>query len=458
MQIDTEDQNKNSQQGENQFFDELEPDETPLEIPAEKRTIYFRAPTRLVKDAYEDYKTGDLDVRPPFQRGFVWDKRMASRMIESALLGVPLPTIYTAELEDRRQIVIDGQQRLLSFFSFVDGSFPKDGKPFKLRRLEVIKELNGKLFKDLGREVQRAIQNYSLPFIVITKDSNPDVKFEIFERLNTGSKALNDQELRNCIFRGKYNDFLIELADDTEFQSVLNSPKLKERMLDRELILRFFAYYHSTYLNYASPMKQFLNNELKGHLDLSDQEAAKLKSIFRKSVSLTKSVFGDHAFRRFVPGDINDPNGEWELRKINKGLFDIVMWGFSQYDSRQIMSNIEIIQEELMWLMTHDEKFLDTIRVSTDKLENVQYRFDTWRSHLKELIGYPETEPRCYSRAFKSQLYETNPTCSLCNQHISVLDDAEVDHIDFYWRGGKTIPSNARLTHRFCNHSRGGRD
>ena len=441
-----------------ELFDEEEPDETPLEIPAERRKIYFKTPTKQIKHVYTDYKRGDLDVRPAFQRGFVWDIKKASRLIESILLGVPIPVIYTAEIEDGTEIVIDGQQRLLSIFSFLDGTFPKNNKPFKLKGLGVLKELNNKTFKELDKPIQKVIENYSLPFIIITKDSDSDVKFEIFERLNTGSVKLNDQELRNCIYRGKYNDLLKELSEDDIYQQILNSPKLKDRMLDRELILRFFAFYHNTHLKYKPPMKQFLNKDMEKFRNLSDDEARELRAVFRKTVDLVRTVFGDKAFRRFIPGDDKDPNGYWETRKLNKGLFDVIMWSFSNYEKHQIVPHADAIREELLWLMTHDQRFIDSIRVSTDSLENTQYRFDTWRESLKNIVGYPSSEPRTFKWEYKKQLYDTNPVCAICDQKIQTIDDAEVDHIDFYWRGGKTIPSNARLVHRFCNRKRGGRD
>ena len=189
-------------------------------------------------------------------------------MVESILLNVPFPSIYTSQEEDSSEIVIDGQQRLISLFSFMDEKFPNDQNKFKLHGLQVLKELNNKSFKELDRNLQKAFEKYGIQTIVITKDSDIDVKFEIFERLNTGSVKLNDQELRNCIYRGKYNDFIKELSNVEDFQFVLNSPLLSERMLDCELISRFFAFLNNTYLNYKPPMKQFLNNEIRLNRDL----------------------------------------------------------------------------------------------------------------------------------------------------------------------------------------------
>jgi 5-methylcytosine-specific restriction endonuclease McrA len=106
--------------------------------------------------------------------------------------------------------------------------------------------------------------------------------------------------------------------------------------------------------------------------------------------------------------------------------------------------------------MTHDNDFIKSITVSTDKREHVNIHFKKWIDSLHEIVGFPRTEPRAYSLNYKKQLYDNNPTCQICGNKIQLLDDAEVDHIDFYWRGGKTIPSNARLVHRYCNRARGG--
>ena len=179
------------------FFDELNEDneEIPVDISQSKRkNIHFETPTRRVGDIYHSYKTNELDPRPPFQRGYVWDKKKASRLVESILLNVPFPPIYTSQEEDSSEIVIDGQQRLISLFSFMDEKFPNDQNKFKLHGLQVLKELNNKSFKELDRNLQKAFEKYGLQTIVTTKDSDIDVKFEIFERLNTGSVKLNDQE------------------------------------------------------------------------------------------------------------------------------------------------------------------------------------------------------------------------------------------------------------------------
>ena len=140
-------------------------------------------------------------------------------------------------------------------------------------------------------------------------------------------------------------------------------------------------------------------------------------------------------------------------------LFDIIMWGFANYEKNQIIPKADTIREELIYLMTHDQDFIDSIMIQTSGTEQVQKRFEIWKNSLKEVVGYiGKKEPRIFSFSLKKELFELDSTCKICEQAILNIDDAEVDHIEHYWRGGKTIPENARLVHRYCNRQRGGRE
>ena len=401
---------------------------------------------------FRKFQRGDLILDPEFQRRYVWDNKKASLLIESILLEVPIPVIYLAEEEDGKFTVIDGQQRLRSFFRFLNNEF-------KLRGLSVLSELNGKYFKDLDKEKQRKIEDATLRVIEIRKESHSDVKFEIFERLNVGAVKLNDQELRNCIYRGKYNDLIKELAEDRDFLFLLGLKEPHKRMYDRELVLHFLAFYNQTYLKYKPPMKQFLNREMENNRNISEEKIKELRRAFKETVSMVKSVFGDKAFRRFIPGDEKDPNGRWEIRKINIGLFEIIMFGFSRYAKNQIIPLSDVIREELLHMMTSDKEFVESISGSgTTSIAKVTTRFKKWLDALERIVGTPKTEPRTFSWELKKQLYEQNPTCAICGNRIMLIDDATIDHVEHYWRGGKTIPSNARLVHRYCNLKRGRND
>lgn len=429
-------------------FEDQEEEEQLKNILTKERRVYTDKPDRSIYELYRQYQKGKLELQPEFQRlGEVWDNKKKSRLIESVLLEVPIPVIYLNEDSAGNYSVIDGQQRLNAFINFIENNI-------RLSGLTILLELNGNRFQDIPQSLQDKFENSTIRIIEIRKESQPDVKFEIFERLNTGAVQLNAQELRNCIYRGKYNNLLKELAEDKSFQFLLGLNKPHPRMQDRELILRSLAFHHKTHLKYTPSMKHFLNKEMESFRNLTASDEKDIKRVFSKSVKLTKTVFGDKAFRRFVAGSNKDPNGHWETKKINKGLFDILMFGFTLYEENQIVPCSDQIREELIWLMTHDIEFIDTITVSTDKKEKIYLRFDKWLSTLKEIAGKPLKEPRNFSLQYKKQLWESNPYCAICNQKIHIIDDAEIDHIKHYWRGGKTIPLNSRLTHRYCNRSR----
>lgn len=435
--------------------------EEPLEeeieqLPSGKK-IYTDKGDPEVDSLYGKHKRGKLDIQPDFQRYFVWDTKKSSRLIESALLDIPLPIIYLSEEKDGKEHVIDGQQRLTAFFSFIDGKFP-DGKDFKLTGLKVFPELNGKLFKELDDELQGKVKYCTIHTITFKKDSDMDLKFEMFERLNTGAVSLNDQELRNCIYRGPYNKLLKELSQDSDFMYLLGLKNPEKRMKDVELVLRFSSFYHSTYLKYKPPMRKFLNDDMEKYQSIDEKGASGFKNAFKNAVTTIKSLLDKCAFKRFYKGNDKNPNGCWESKKFNASLYDILMCSFAEVDKNKIYQNLDSIREALIRLMTNDQEFIDSIELSTSSVQAVTKRFDKWRLALQEIVGIAQKEPRCFPLKLKEELYKNDHTCMICGQKIQNIDDAASDHIEQYWKGGKTIPENARLTHRYCNWARPRKD
>jgi len=417
----------------------------------ERRNIYTEPSDPSVESLYARSKKGRLVIQPEYQRKYVWDDLKASKLIESVLLNIPLPVIYLAEETNGGLVVIDGQQRLTTLFSFKDGKLP-DGEKFKLKGLRVFPEYNGKTYADLNSDLQAKIDEFPIRVVTIKKESDPNLKFEIFVRLNEKATPLNHQELRNCIFRGKYNDLLKKLAEDPDFRSLL--PFDNKRMLDVELVLRFAAFYHRSYNNYKAPIKNFLNREMEDNRDINLNKSNELKSALKNSITIIRSLLGDNAFKRFHSGDEKRANGYWEESKINISLYDILMWSFANKDKNQIMRNLDSIREGLIDLMTRDKDFIDAIEKATSKKDAVKTRFKKWDDVLDEILKHDQIQERCFSKNLKKQFFDSNPVCSICSQEIVDIDDSAVDHIEQYWVGGKTIPSNARLTHRYCNNTR----
>lgn len=442
-----------SENEELEFESPLEEDVDSLEVPSDRRKIYTDLGDPEVESLHGKFKRGKLIVQPDFQRQFVWDATKASRLIESALLTIPIPVVYISQEPDNKEYVIDGQQRLTSFFSFIDGTFP-DGTAFKLTGLKVFRELNGIKYCDLRVDLQDAIRYFNIRTITFKQDSDQSLKFEIFERLNTGSVSLNDQELRNCIYRGEFNHLLKELSTDPDFTFLLGLKRPDRRMKDIELVLRFSAFYHATYLNYKPPMKNFLNAEADRYRRIGTQDAQKLRVAFKNTCQIIRSMLGRNAFKRFYKGTDKNKAGYWEQKKFNASLFDILMYTLAREDKNVVFQNLDSVREALIYLMTESQEFIDAIELSTSSLQAVTKRFDLWRMALQDIVGIGHKEPRCFSRQLKEALFSNNNTCAICGQKILEVDDSAIDHIKQYWTGGKTIPENARLAHRYCNWAR----
>lgn len=444
--------------------EEGEEEPAPIAVAESERRVYSDQSDPTIEGLYKRYHRGKLLLQPEFQRGYIWDDKKASRLVESVLLDVPIPNFYLSEEQDGSESVIDGQQRLTSFFRVfqpIQLRGKEKAERLKLGSLRVLTHLNGRTFDQWG-EYQSKFEEAAMRVVMIRKQSDPDVRYEIFERLNSGSMGLNDQELRNCVYRGDYNRLLHELSEDRDFLFVLGWKKPDKRMRDIELVLRFFAFDRATYLNYRSPMKAFLNKEMDQCRFLNQGGRAEKRARFKNAVSLAKTVFGTNAFRRFVPGTEKDPNGDWE-RSLNRALYDVVMFGFTRYPKHQVMQHADAIREELISLMTHDQEFVDSLMLSTSGVPRVQTRFDKWSSALQRIVGQMHQEPRLFPLRDKEALFSklagaTYPECPECRQKILTIDDAEVDHAEPYSRGGKTDLSNARLLHRYCNRKRGARE
>lgn len=428
-------------------------DEDEITLSTAKCEVVSQAGDESVEFLHKQVTKGKLLLHPSFQRLYVWDRQKATRLIESALMGIPLPVVYLAEEEDGKRSVIDGQQRLTSFFSFVDGLFP-NGQLFKLGKMQFFPKCNDKSFKELPEELQDRISECLIRTITFKKGSDASLKYNVFERLNTGSVSLNDQELRNCIFRGPYNDLLKELSKDKDFRDVVGLDSEEKRMRDVELVLRYCAFLNKGYTNYKAPIKRFLNEEASERQNVSKEKSAEIRKCFKNSVTLVKSLLGNNVFHRYLPGNEDNPDGHWEERIFNVALYDILMVCFAREDKNRVMRNLDAIREAWIDMQTNDVEFMEWLRVATSTPKSVEFRFDAWRKRLSMILDADPKQKRCFSRALKESLFKKDPTCAICHQKIQDIDDAAVDHIEQYWAGGKTIPANARLAHRYCNCAR----
>jgi hypothetical protein len=436
---------------EQEIYDIIE-DDVNLDIEAGQRKIIWQAKDFSIREFLTMKNDGELLLQPNYQRNFVATDLIASKLIESILLDVPIPVVYLAEEQDGSYSVIDGQQRLTSFLSFLEGKFP-DNRPFKLSGLKVLPEINRRLFIDLDLELQKKIRSTTIHSIIIKKESNPDIKFEIFERLNTGSTKLNEDEIRNTVYRGKYIDLLAELSENQGFHVLVRKDNFKKRMIYRGMILRFFALSEKSYLNYKSSMKQFSNKELRDNKDLSASKEKEYRNRFEHCLDLVKVVFGEMAFRRYMPGE-NGEVGKWGESQINMALYDLQMVGFVNYSKNDVLAKADLIREGLLDLMINNQQFRELLIWQTSDTDKLKKRFRIYMDMLETIIGDPSYSQRNFSLSVKQELFNANPFCAISGQKILAIEDSEVDHIIPYSKGGKTEINNAQLVLRYFNRAK----
>jgi hypothetical protein len=396
---------------------------------------------------------GELILQPEYQRNFVATSAISSRLIESVLMDVPIPIIYLAEEQDGTYSVIDGQQRLSSFLFFMEGKTP-DGQDFRLSTLEVLKELNRKTFQLLSGEEKRKIRNTSIPTIIIKKESDEDIKFAIFERLNTGSTKLNEDELRNTIYRGPYISLLKELSEFPLLHELFRKDEQRKRMEYRGHVLRFLALSERRHL-YKSSMKQFCNKELRDNIQIGTEKANDYRKRFKHCLEACEQVFKNKAFRRYQSG-VNEESGDW-IENVNMALYDLQMVGFVRYDKNQIMRKKDEIYEAMLNLMIENKDFQLLIAFKTSDTHNVEKRFRIWDDTLSAIMDEARMQARVFPFTLKKKLFEQNPICAISGQSIANIEDAEVDHITPYSQGGPTEEANAQLVLRYFNRQRGNR-
>ncbi len=213
-------------------------------------------------------------IFPKFQRNYVWTMKQASRLIESFIIGLPVPPIFLYADENENLRVIDGRQRLQSIFYFFDGTFREPSgttKDFQLDGLNKKSPLFKQRFQDLSSTQQERLQNAVLRAIIVTqlKPDDTTSMYHIFERLNTGGTKLTDQEVRNAVLHGKFSDFLNQVNAYPNWRLIIGKTNPDHRQRDTQLILRYMSLYHNI-SNYKKPMRDFLTKFMKSHRNDGD--------------------------------------------------------------------------------------------------------------------------------------------------------------------------------------------
>jgi len=313
------------------------------------------------------YEKGELDIHPEFQRFFRWSLRQKSRLIESLLLGIPIPQIFVAQRPDGIWDVVDGLQRLSTIFEFV-GILLDESKtkvpPLTLESTPYLPSLKGRRWEDNDHPDQSLtvtqrllIKRAKINVSIILKESDDMAKFELFQRLNTGGSMLSDQEVRNSILVMMNRDlyrWMRQLAEDTNFTScVALSDRALEEQYDMELVLRFIVFRTMAPADFTNlgDLGEFLTDRAKSlaqdkTFDLKNEEA-----VFRETFAILALVLGDDAFRRY------DKAKKRFLGGFSVSAFEAVAIGIG-YNPKKAKANPKQVQQkvEQMW---SDTEFVD---------------------------------------------------------------------------------------------------
>jgi len=363
--------NKQIKEEEDTEKEEFEDISTPYDVS--KIDILFEP--EYVDRLIRKYDLGELNLNPDFQRNEVWKIKQKSRLIESILIKIPIPSFYIDARDEANWIVIDGLQRLSTIIRYM-----KD--EFRLKDIEFLKELDGKKFSELDRNFQRRIEDFKLTLYLIRPNTPEEIALNIFTRINTLGEPLTQQEVRHAIYNGKSTKLLKELSESEEFQKTVKpSSSMKKRMNDRELILRLLAFKISSYQNYqkSNNLAIFLAHTMKYINKMNDDEIESLKVFFKNSMEKANIVFGKYAFRKIYEND------DYK-RPINKSLFETFGYFLEEYDNNILKKCKYAIVNNLKYDLTYDLKLESSISRATNNIDNVRYRFEKIKNILEDSI------------------------------------------------------------------------
>lgn len=327
-----------------------------------------------------DVFAGDkYDRKPIYQRRITWDVKKRSRLIESFIMNIPVPPIFMYEIEYGKYEVMDGLQRISAIIDFYNDVYA-------LEDLTEWSELNGKKYSQLPQKVKEGIDRRQISMVSLLKESaktalqEQKMKRMVFERLNTGGVKLEEQEIRNALYDGIFNEMCKKLAETDSFRTLWRIPKnnksddeiqeleeldaidsldvteelasnhLYMRMYDVELVLRFFAMRHID--EYSGQLSEFLDACLiAGNKILSDNNDKKelFEELFRNTVSKAERIFGEYAFCQY-----KEYRGNYKWSKPQKMIYDALMLALSEYE----------IKDDVFYDCEKNKKYMEGFYIS----------------------------------------------------------------------------------------------
>lgn len=364
----------------NGFEDEDVSGEPSVGQPWNPAKIRITTKNFTLREVVEQIDYNEIDLAPEFQREFVWKRRQKTRLIESILLGIPLPAFYFNQEEDGSYQVVDGVQRLSTIHMFM-----RDSHVLESIDLEYLVDLNGLTFSELDVGIARRFRSAQIVVHVIEPQTPEDIKYDIFNRVNTMGSPLSAQEIRHAMSRAPSRAFLKSLTDLDSFnQATLfafwkRSPDMPDgwapdtqRMMNRELALRFcaFSYYsQDLYRSYRS-MDTYLVDYLRwvdGRTPgCSSEELERMRGFFHSAMMNAHLVLGDYAFRRLS-------TGSKRRGPINRAVFEAQALALAPFSQGELYPRREKVQRSLFSLFD-DEEYVKSVTVGTGAVFRVDYR------------------------------------------------------------------------------------
>lgn len=356
---------------------------TTLQEIAKERTVKTQSIEYDLETLVKKISKGIIKLDPDYQRRHRWNLETSSKLIESLILNIPIPTIYLSQdvdvdtdTEESRYSVIDGQQRLTAISQFFNNKFQLIG-------LKTLDRLNDCYYKDLPPFLIRRLEERTIKCLRIDSTIDSQVKIDIFERLNSGSVKLEAQELRNAVYSGPFNDLCKKLSKDDNFRTLLQIKDEKKenegekeqdnkvkKMQDVELVLRFFAMINGNYSNFKKTKEKgfgdFLSDVMEKNNKLNAEELKVLESKFIETMKVIRRDFGDIAFAKY-----KFENQKIELQsKFNFSVFDalatschdlIYNKGITNFANKKQAFN-DLFKEEEFY-DSNTGSYLDTLKI-----------------------------------------------------------------------------------------------
>ena len=327
----------------------------------------------------EQLEYNEIDLRPEFQRASdVWSQVKKSRLIESVLLGLPLPSFYFSEdPETNKLLVVDGLQRLCAFSDFCIT------KKLKLKGMQFLTGLEGWTYDKLDRTQIRRIKSLKVTLNTLRKNTPQRVKLVIFQRVNTAGVPLTPQEMRNALYQKKATDLLKEMAKLDSFRKATGGKIPSKRMTDCDFANRFVAFYLYR-KEYDGNLDEFMGDALENINKMSQQEIDSIHDTFDRSMKICYKLLGNTAFKR------PDPQKPNSFLKTNKAIFEVLSVSIAQLseNEQEILVQRKARFQNEIYSLFMNEDFIKSITSGTAKIPQVEYRHTKVQQLIKQVIGY----------------------------------------------------------------------